>query len=199
MSTAELIEQLQKVNPSDLRAELSAKREARDEMLARYEQEMELIERLIDVVDHPRRESITLTQLAKEVGVDASELPGMPEPGDMMAILGYVAPESVAIPTAITKYATPQRVVPDPKPKRLNGQALQKKTAELTVTPYPQQIATYLEAMGRMASGAIARHLKLDRGVAEEMLEKSPQFAQDKDGFWDLKARVEERENPGAR
>lgn len=55
MSTAELLTELQRVSPDELRKALSEKAKARNEILAQYDREMELIERLLDVIDPPAR------------------------------------------------------------------------------------------------------------------------------------------------
>lgn len=196
MSAAQLISELQKITPDELRAELAVKAQARDEILAQYDQEMELIERLIGVVERPQRkrpapDEPPLPQLAVE---QTSTDPGpLPPPRSALPLESPDAGTS-SPPTETTQAApelpTAAAAASSPSVRR----APRRTKPERTAASLAIQIATYLDVMGRCACGAIGRQLGLDRDVIEDVLETDPQFQQDGEGYWDLKSKVEARE-----
>lgn len=197
MSAAELISELQKITPDELRAELAVKAQARDEILAQYDQEMELIERLIGVVERPQRklpatDEPPLPQLAVE---QTSTDPG-PLPPPRSALPRESTDAGTSSPQTEKPQAAPEQPTAAPPASAPSVRRAPRRTKpERTATSLSVKISTYLDVMGRCACGAIARQLGLDRDVIEDVLETDPQFKQDGQGYWDLKSKVEARES----
>lgn len=185
MSTAELLSELQRVTPDELRAELAKKAQARDETLAQYDREMELIERLIDVVEpRPSRNSCS----ESPAGGTRTGLKGPQGTyGDTTGTVEVTRQEFLQSDPANVLGTLSEAIQPTSKPRRKKIETLLAKVVTA------KDIRTYLDVSGPTAAGAIAHQFNCTREAITDILETDAQFVNDGRGFWDLTSRVNER------
>lgn len=193
MSTAEaLITSLKSVTAEELRRELQERRETRDAFLAEADREMEMIERLIDVVE-PRP--------SRNLCRESPSVARREEPPEIMLPASEASTRVVEVTRQEFVQSNPATVL------GTLSQAMAKPAKRMPKVPITAQprlvtereVSLCLEVSGRSAPGTLAHQLKCTREAVTDILENNPQFATDEQGFWDLRARIEDRKEKALR